>query len=452
MTQIRHSLLGTWWHSLEPSQQRALTARCKLLEPQLSSIFVALTQYSKGKAVMPTAEVLFAQIHGPQKPYNDGIFRKALGQCVDLVEDYILLDQLDSQKRLDLIQRWAILHYQPKLYKHYQTNLEDKNLEAAAQNTQNQYFAQSLLEKQHNQENWRNTRDYELALFCIQRMRSCCQLAVNQRKQTELEPDAILQNLFAEAQKTGADRWRRYQVWRLAYAILHEDSQENAFNQLSELLQQGPCSADTLEDRELLLIAINYCSRLYNQGDKRLLGHHLKLFRIGLERKLLFESGQINGYTLTNMVTIGLINRSYDWVSSLIEEFGPAIVPAQRTGIIAFNKARLCYALQQYNDALLLLQKAVYSDILLNLSAKTVQMKVYYALEEWSALESHLDAMSQFIRRHKELGYHRDNFNNLILYVNKRIKNPSSDRLKNLKTEILGQTSIAEKEWLLGIF
>jgi hypothetical protein len=74
-------------------------------------------------------------------------------------------------------------------------------------------------------------------------------------------------------------------------------------------------------------------------------------------------------------------------------------------------------------------------------------------LSEVVALQSHLDAMRQFIRRHTELGYHRDNFSNLLNVVGRLLRLAPGDtaaRLR-LRTEVELLAPIAEKEWLLEV-
>ena len=67
--------------------------------------------------------------------------------------------------------------------------------------------------------------------------------------------------------------------------------------------------------------------------------------------------------------------------------------------------------------ALKLLQKAEFGDLLLNLAARSLQLKIYYELQELDLLDSHLQAFRTFLRRKKELGYHRDNYLNTVRFT-----------------------------------
>jgi len=65
---------------------------------------------------------------------------------------------------------------------------------------------------------------------------------------------------------------------------------------------------------------------------------------------------------------------------------------------------------------------------MLALAAKTLQMKIYYASDAYDLLDSHLQAIAAFIRRKKIMGYHRDNYLNLVQFVQKLLDISASDK------------------------
>jgi len=88
---------------------------------------------------------------------------------------------------------------------------------------------------------------------------------------------------------------------------------------------------------------------------------------------------------------------------------------------------------------------------MLALAAKTIQLKIYYETDEYDLLESHLQAITAFIRRKKVMGYHRENYLNLVHFVRKRLELPPLDKqAKQIFREAVEQAKpLAEKEWLL---
>ena len=88
---------------------------------------------------------------------------------------------------------------------------------------------------------------------------------------------------------------------------------------------------------------------------------------------------------------------------------------------------------------------------MVNLLAKTVLLKIFYELNEFDLLHSHLDAMKNYIRRKQVIGYHKTNSLNIIKYVSQLIKlNPFDKKAQNdLRQRIEKEEILTEREWLL---
>ena len=97
-------------------------------------------------------------------------------------------------------------------------------------------------------------------------------------------------------------------------------------------------------------------------------------------------------------------------------------------------------------------QKANYRDVLVNLATKTLLLKTYYALDEFDLLQSHLDAMHNYITRKRVIGYHRSNYLNIIRYASKllALRFSSKTEVEKLRTAIVAEEHLSEKEWFLA--
>ena len=82
---------------------------------------------------------------------------------------------------------------------------------------------------------------------------------------------------------------------------------------------------------------------------------------------------------------------------------------------------------------------------------KTLTAKIFFESDEFEVLLSHLDAMGQFIRRKKVMGYHQDNFQNFISFLKRIVETPDfkKENRKFLKEEIEQVKAVAERRWLL---
>jgi hypothetical protein len=122
-----------------------------------------------------------------------------------------------------------------------------------------------------------------------------------------------------------------------------------------------------------------------------------------------------------------------------------------RKSSFSFNLARLEYAPKNYAVVMDLLQKSNYRDLLANLGAKTLLLKVYFETEEFDLLHSHLDAMKNYIRRKHVIGYHRKNYMNIVKFAQLLILLHPFDleEKRQLRARIEKEEILTEQEWFL---
>jgi hypothetical protein len=199
----------------------------------------------------------------------------------------------------------------------------------------------------------------------------------------------------------------------------------------------------------LYIWAINYCVKQLNASQQDYLREVLDLYKEGLERGYLFENGILSRFTYHNIVAAGLQTEELDWVRYFINEYKHKLEKQYRESSFSFNLARLEYASRRYAYVLELLQKANYRDPLRNLAAKTLLLKTYYETSELEALQSHLDAMRNYIHRKRVLGYHRSNYLNIIKYTEKLMHTDFRNRkaVERLLTDIQQEKVLTEKAY-----
>ena len=87
-------------------------------------------------------------------------------------------------------------------------------------------------------------------------------------------------------------------------------------------------------------------------------------------------------------------------------------------------------------------------DLLAALAAKTLAAKILFNIGAYDALYSHLDAMQIFLKRHKEISYHRNNYVHFIRFMRKLIGATPSQKAA-LRQAVLLEPQVSEKKWLL---
>lgn len=240
-------------------------------------------------------------------------------------------------------------------------------------------------------------------------------------------------------------------IYYHCYLALTQPGESQHFQRFKNALLAHDALFPPDELQDLYILAINFCTRRYNEGDLSFLRDQLDLYKIGFEKSYFLSDGLLSRFTYLNAATIGLVVREFDWVEALIKNHQQHLDPLHRESLYSFNLARLAYQKGDFGTALQLLQRAEYKETMLALAAKTIQMKIYYETDEYDLLASHLQAIAAFIRRKKVMGYHRENYLNLVQFVGKLLDMNLLDKAEKqaFKAEVERTRPLAEKEWLL---
>ncbi|MBC7777003.1 MAG: hypothetical protein H7246_16345 [Phycisphaerae bacterium] len=205
------------------------------------------------------------------------------------------------------------------------------------------------------------------------------------------------------------------------------------------------------ELRTLYLLAINFGIKKINQSAEGWLRATLDLYQGALARKLLLENGQISRFAFNNIIAIALRVGELDWVERFILEHKNLLERQWREATASLGLARVAYARRDYKTALLNLQRSDYKDLINNLTAKTLQLKIFYETEEFDLLANHLKGMKNYIRRHTSIGYHRTNYGLIVAYTQQlmALDFKKKEAVEALRAAIVGEEILTEKEWFL---
>jgi hypothetical protein len=386
----------------------------------------------------PSKEAAWQVLFGTA-PYDDQKLRLHLSYLHRLLEKYLIVkesiaDESTNQVTLAIAYR---KRNQGESFEKVRKSLE-KSLEN--QPLRNAYYHETrynLLWESHQYQYTQNPTDvsqlYDLSqvadvVYVSQKMRLICLLTAHQSVYKGEVEEADTKDLIAMAERPELAAVPAVGVYLVCYRMLREPEQEAHFQQFKSILigQSNQFSAEEMHG--LFILAVNYCVRGINAGQERYSREALDLYKTGLENGYLFENGMLRRFTYYNIVAAGIQTNELEWVRYFIHEYKNRLEKKYRDSLFSFNLARLEYANRNHNLVLDLLQKANYRDILLNLSAKTLLLKTYYALNERNSLESHMDAMRNFIHRKRVIGYHRTNYLNIVRYMEKFIRLTPGDK------------------------
>ena len=114
--------------------------------------------------------------------------------------------------------------------------------------------------------------------------------------------------------------------------------------------------------------------------------------------------------------------------------------------------AYLLFARKQFGKALTALLQFEFTDVFYALDSRTLQIKIYFELEETDALMSALEAFKVYLRRNRTISDSvRTIYMNFVRFVNRILSVPPSDSEKKQKLheKILEAGNVADIRWLL---
>jgi len=413
--------------------------------------------------VVPTKRQVFLQVYDRQKgDYDDHKVRLIMSFLFKLMERYLLVKELLSEE-VKTKTRLAEIYRKRDLPAHSQrclkevVSLQKKRLCCDADSYEDSYRLH--LEKYHfasvnnrmNDVNLQAVSDNLDIAYISRKLRHAC-LSLSHQAVSQTEYDfGFLSEIISFVKRKNLHSIPTIGVYFFGYQAFTEPSKLDYFRQFKELILEKGEQFHREEVGDLYILAINFCIKRYNEGNADYLKEEFDLYKEGLKKGYLNRNGYLSRFSYLNAVTVGLVLRDFEWVESCIFDFRDALEAPYRESAFSFNLARLEYERKHYDAALRLLQKSEYKDLLLNLAAKTVLLKIYFEITEWDALSSHLEAMKMFIRRKKVMGYHRENYLNTIKFTKKLVELNPADKEKKVKllAEIEAAKAVAEKRWLI---
>jgi len=200
-------------------------------------------------------------------------------------------------------------------------------------------------------------------------------------------------------------------------------------------------------------IAINHCIGQMNRGEDAFIRESFEMYQQGFDREILIDNDVVSRWTFLNVILIALKLNEYEWVENFINEKQIYLEEKYRESFVNISFALFYYQKRDFSKAMSYLLQYEHDDITINLRAKNILLKIYYEEDEIGALESLLGSMRTYLSRKKVMGYHKENFKNVIKLTKKILKikpydQPQKDKIKALIEESNPLTT-EDRNWLL---
>lgn len=241
-------------------------------------------------------------------------------------------------------------------------------------------------------------------------------------------------------------------IYYLGYRMLSQPDRLDLLEHFRQTLALNLRELPRGEAKGLLMLAVNHGIRRINEGHREAVRTVLNFYLLGLEEKLLQdERGALSKYTYNNVLMTFLALEEWEQAIVFLEKYRTQLPADERDNIYRYNLAVFHFRKGDFNSALDLLREVSFSDAMYNLESRKMMLKIYFEQEAFAALDSLLDNLMAWLRRHGELGYHREMYRNLARYTARLLRLPEGDTegRKRLERKILDTPLVAERQWLL---
>jgi hypothetical protein len=291
---------------------------------------------------------------------------------------------------------------------------------------------------------------FNTAVIAMKLRQTCLLLAHGQVYRWGFQP-TLLDVLFPFIEEQDLLDIPAISIYYYGIKMLQSPDQEAHFRSFKSVLLENGQHFSPTEVRDLYMLAINYGIRRVNDGQRAFFHDILDFYKDGLEHAYLLEHGQLSRFTYHNVVSVALQVGDANWAEAFITRWTNTLDRRYQERMESFNRAKIAYHRKDYDAAIPLLQRANYHDLLLNLGARTLLLKIYFELGEFDALDSHIEAFQSYLSRKAALGYHRKNYRALIRFTRKILQLRPSDHKgrATLIRNIQEESVLTEKAWLL---
>lgn len=426
------------------------------------ALYELLLAALKKKKPLPDKSTLYAALF-PGKPYRDAPFHLVVSYLFKLVEQYLSVQDFlraEKHRKLSLIRSYRRRNL-PGHFRQVANRLKNEIEEHPIRDSTFYEQCRNLYWEEYQMKVAVEPSSRDLYLddlsqmtdlaYYSQKIRQVCLHIVHRSIYKIGDPQSQEFPIIAIIEKQGLTEVPAIGIYYHAYFFVQEIKGEQHFQKFKSLLFAHVSLFSVSENRELFLMAVNFCIKQVNEGNQAYFQEMFQLYQKALALNVLLENGKLSRFTYYNAVASGIQTQAFEWTKKITYQYREFLEEEYQESAFHFNLARIEFEQNNYSEALSLINQAHFPDLLFNLAVKTIVLKIYFHLEEFDLLDAHLNAMNNFIRRNKILGYHRTNYLNIIRYTKKMLTiNPyDKEALAQVRSTIQQEERLTERKWLL---
>lgn len=408
-------------------------------------------------------ERVFSRIF-PKEAYDDAKLRQTMHFLLKSVEEFLIYQEQQGDEvraRMAL----ASVFRKRKLDRAFRKAINgvERQLERSVLRNEKYLRNEYLLElekysfyedkKRTTEMNLQNVSDALDLTFIADKLRQACLMTAHQTVYKTKYRIGLLDKILNYVEKEDLLHYPAIAIYFYGYQAITSPigTGDDYFVKLRDAIWEHIHLFPRYELKDIYLMSVNYCVAQINAGRNPMRAELFDLYKKGIDSQILIENNTLSHFTFRNIVNLGTALQQFDWIQRFIDQYQQYLAPKYKNTFVQFSMAKLHFSKREYDPALQLLAQSDFDDILINLSAKTMLLQVYYELDEYDALESLLESLQIYLRRKEVIGYHKANYQNIVRMARRLVRVSPFDKAQvaKLKTDVEQIKPLTEKDWFL---
>ncbi len=400
----------------------------------------------------------------PERKFNEKHLGYLSSDLIKLIEKFVALNRYNKEPILPS-------YHQLLTYNEWDLDKQFKKISKEAFTKQNAYpyrdtnyfFNQYLLADASNQfftkqkkrkydESIQEAADNLDLYYLSTKLKYCCEI-INRKNVVAADYQLkLLNEITSYLKENPIDDIPAIAIYHQILMTLLESDKDIHYTKLKNSLNKYADKFPIQEARDMYAYAQNYCIRKINSGYIEYYKELFYLYKIVLEKEIIFVERHLSHWTYKNIASIGLRLKQFEWVEKFINDYKHKLSPEFKETAYAYNMANLYFYHKKYGEALRLLLKVEFQDVYYHLDTKLLMLKIYYEINEIESLFSLIDAFKIYLKRNKFVPDSvRKTHNNFLTFAKKAIKIPDSDynKIEDLEKQIKSTKEVVNIPWLL---
>lgn len=360
-----------------------------------------------------------------EKPYNDLRIRHLLSMATEIVENFIVYQNvIETKVYKEKILLDQYIHWNQEKYIRSTTTEIQKLYQDRGVFDADFYLSQYHLHMQlyHLQSSNVRTKDFDfqdtvhyLSIYSIiEILKSACTVnAIQKVTETKIE-QPLLAGVLEFLPKSNYIHEPLVFIYYYLYLLIEND-QEEVFQELLQQIQNNEHLFSHKDLNTLYRTLINYCIRKSNQNRLEYTRSAFEIYIYGIRQGALIERNEINRFIFTNVITLGIKLNDLETCMQFLQEYKGLLQSTIRENTIDYNLAKIQYAQRQLDAALKILLTNEFKDKIWNLNSKYLILKILFEQDDLETFKQHLNAFKIYVKRIQNIGYHKTYFENVVI-------------------------------------